>query len=377
MPIKCIVMASIIFLWTASVCGQPCKLIVRVIAPPSTPSDALLQLVGNQAALGDWFFPDAPKMERSNDSVWTYTGSFSKSTFLSFKVIRGSYYNEALFGGSTDFPPNLSFYIRADTTVVLHPYSWNDVLNNSVTGTVNYYHNFDCPLLRFSRNVTVWLPPSYASSPGKRYPVLYAQDGQNLFDASFSFGGHEWHMDEIADSLIRAGATDEFIIVGIDNTHDRWQEYSGTEVGRKYLDFIVHRLKPFVDSVYRTRADRENTAMLGSSMGGLISFYMLWLHPDVFSKAACLSGGFAYDPGDIVDSAGRSTARLAGTRIYLDCGDRDLDLHFLPDNRKMAGYLSRDARLKAVFKIFPGATHNEQAWAGRIWEPLVFLFGAK
>jgi enterochelin esterase-like enzyme len=104
---------------------------------------------------------------------------------------------------------------------------------------------------------------------------------------------------------------------------------------------------------------------------------MLWAHPDLFSKAACLSSGFAYDPGNIVDSAARSTARLAGTRIYLDCGDRDLDLHFLPDNRKMAGYLNRNASVHSVFKTFPGATHNEQAWSARLWEPLVFLFGTR
>lgn len=217
----------------------------------------------------------------------------------------------------------------------------------------------------------------YAHGRGKRYAVLYAQDGQNLFDASTSFGGHEWHMDEIADSLIRAGATEEFIIVGIDNTHDRWEEYSGTKVGRYYLDFIVDRLKPFIDSVYRTKADRENTAILGSSMGGLISFYMVWQHADVVAKAACLSSGFAYDPGDVVDSAAVSTARLDGTRIYLDCGDRDLDKHFLPDNRKMAELLRANARVQSVFKLFPGATHNEEAWARRLWEPLVFLFGVK
>jgi Starch binding domain len=100
---------------TFSALGQACQLTVRVVAPASTPPGANLLLVGNQAAWGDWFFPDAPKMQKVNDSVWTYHGSFSKSTLLSFKVLRSSYYAEALYGGSTDFPPNLAFRIRTDT----------------------------------------------------------------------------------------------------------------------------------------------------------------------------------------------------------------------------------------------------------------------
>jgi predicted alpha/beta superfamily hydrolase len=148
--------------------------------------------------------------------------------------------------------------------------------------------------------VMVWLPPSYYKQPNKKYPVLYAEDGQNVFMTG-SVNSGEWRLDETADSLMRIGKTEEYIIVAINNTPNRWVEYSGTPEGMAYINFIVNNLKPFVDKNYRTKPDKNNTAAIGSSMGGLISFYMVWLHPEVFSKAACLSSGFAYDDGHIVD----------------------------------------------------------------------------
>jgi enterochelin esterase-like enzyme len=267
------------------------------------------------------------------------------------------------------------FVIKKDTTLTIYPANWNDLYNRSITGTIKYYHNFEDHNLRYTRDVKVWLPASYYKNPGKRYPVLYAQDGQNIF-APNSVNGGEWRMDEVSDSLMCAHKTSEFIIVGIDNTKDRWVEYSGTPEGMAYINFIIHNLKPFIDAHFRTKPDRANTAAIGSSMGGLISFYMVWLHPEIFSKAACLSSGFDYDDGHIVDTVAISTKKIPGTRLYLDCGDQGLDKYFLPDNNRMNALLEKKhAEVKLMYKIYKGATHNEYAWAKRLAVPLTFLFG--
>lgn len=346
---------------------------VRVIAPSSTPKNDTLILVGEDNKIGNWFYPSAPRMERENDSTWVYEGYFPNNSFVNFKITRGSYYKEAMYYDG-DVAPQ-PFSLIKDTTLVVYPTNWNDLYNRSIVGTVRYHHQFEDPHLKNTRDVVVWLPPSYEDLPDRNYPVLYAHDGQNLMDQSTSYG-REWRLDEVADSLMRVGEIEEFIIVAISNTKDRWVEYSGTPEGMDYLNFIVDNLKPFIDEHYRTKKDQANTAMMGSSMGGLISFYMAWLHPDVFSKAAGLSSGFAFDDGNILKQVAESNKKLPGTRLYLDCGDQELDNHFLPANDEMDRLLvSKHPEIELKYQIFPGAYHNEQAWSKRLEIPLVFLFG--
>jgi len=197
---------------------------------------------------------------------------------------------------------------------------------------------------------------------------------QNVFMPG-SVNAGEWRMDETADSLMRIGKTEEYIIVAINNTPNRWVEYSGTPEGMAYINFIVNNLKPFIDKNYRTKPDKNNTATIGSSMGGLISFYMVWLHPEVFSKAACLSSGFAYDDGHIVDVVAKSSKKIPGTRLYLDCGDADLDKYFLAENNRINTLLEKHHEVDLMYRVFNGAAHNEYAWAKRLAIPLTFLFG--
>ncbi|MDF2434126.1 MAG: hypothetical protein JWP44_3757, partial [Mucilaginibacter sp.] len=285
-----------------------------------------------------------------------------------------SYNKIALYTHGIHQPPTVPFILKKDTVITIRPANWNDLFNNSITGAVKYYHNFEDHDLKYTRNVIVWLPPSYNKSPGKRFPVLYAHDGQNVFIPNSIYSG-EWRLDETADSLMRLGKIQEFIIVAIDNTKDRWEEYSGTPKGIAYINFIVNNLKPFIDKNYRTKPDRANTAAIGSSMGGLISFYMVWLHPDVFSKAACLSSGFTYDDGHIIDKVAASSKKIPGTRLYLDCGDQDLDKYFLDDNNRMYQLLDKNhPEIKLRYKVFEGAAHNEYAWAKRLPDPLTYLF---
>ncbi len=174
------------------------------------------------------------------------------------------------------------------------------------------------------RDVIVWLPPSYDTST-KRYPVLYMHDGQNIFDPRTSFLGVDWQVDEAADSLIRVGKMQEIIVVGVNNTSDRTQDYSDTEKGRAYMNFLATKLKPFIDANYRTKPQREYTATMGSSMGGLISFLIVWHHPETFSQAGCLSPAFIAP----FDSAVKMVENYHGSnkkiRLYIDNGGGALD----------------------------------------------------
>jgi len=370
--ILCIILP---LLWYNHIYAQGVKLTVKVIVSPKIPKTDSLVIMGNQEALGGWFDFSKGKMTRQDDTTFVFKASFPVNTSLEFQVTRGSWYKTAMYTYGRYEAPKVPFIIKKDTTLTIRPANWNDLFNRSITGTVKYYHNFEDHDLRYTRDVTVWLPPSYYKSPNKRYPVLYAQDGQNVFALNSIYSG-EWRMDETADSLIQAGKTEEFIIVAINNTKDRWVEYSGTPEGIAYINFIVNNLKPFIDAHYRTKPDKKNTAAIGSSMGGLISFYMVWLHPDVFSKAACLSSGFAYDDGHIVDKVAASAKKIPGTRLYLDCGDQELDKYFLTDNNRMETLLAnKHPEAKVMYRIFKGAAHNEYAWAKRLAIPLTFLFG--
>jgi len=162
-------------------------------------------------------------------------------------------------------------------------------------------NKFYSPQLYNQRDLAVWLPPSYDTEPHRRYPVLYVQDGQNLFTPFTAFQGQERHLDEVATELIKQNRIKEIIIVGIYNTNQGAAEYAPNKLGDAYSDFLITTVKPFIDATYRTRPGREDTAVMGSSLGGLIAFDLVWFHPQVFSMAGCLSPAFLVDNNDIVN----------------------------------------------------------------------------
>ena len=156
--------------------------------------------------------------------------------------------------------------------------------------------SFAIPQLGRTRRIWLYLPPDYTTS-AKRYPVIYMHDGQNVFDDATSFAG-EWGVDETLDAL-QAHGDPGAIVVAIDNggAHrmDEYNPWHGAEAkygggeGDAYVDFLVHTLKPYIDGHYRTRPDRESTAIIGSSMGGLISLYAALRYPEVFGRAGIFS----------------------------------------------------------------------------------------
>jgi predicted alpha/beta superfamily hydrolase len=228
-----------------------------------------------------------------------------------------------------------------------------------------------------ARDVFVYLPRDYDASPARRYPVLYMHDGQNLFDPRAFMGG--WRAKETLDREIAAGRVDDVIVVGLANTSARMDEYMPPESGGRadaYGRFLTDELKPWVDATLRTRPGRDDTGVLGSSLGGLVSFYLAWERPDVFGRVGSLSGSFW--KGEHLAAIGQDAPR--DLRVYLDSGtagssgDSYEDTVAARDLLLGKGLvLGRD--LHHVVDL--GAAHSEPYWAARLGGALGFLFPAR
>ncbi len=219
-------------------------------------------------------------------------------------------------------------------------------------------------------NVRVFLPPGYAENTLKRYPVLYMHDGQNVFFPEEAFGGHDWKLEETLGVLTSMSMIEEMIVVGIYPT-DRMSEYTHPGYDA-YGRFIVEELKPFVDATYRTLPDPAHTAMMGSSLGGVVSLCIGWRWPHVIGKVACLSSTFGYRD-DLFDRV-RTSARPP-LHVYLDSGwprDNYEVTRSMRDTLHARGFA--DGR-DLLYFAFPHAQHNEQSWAMRAHIPVQFFFG--
>jgi enterochelin esterase-like enzyme len=253
-------------------------------------------------------------------------------------------------------------------------------------------HEFQSRVFRNTRFLRVWLPPDYddAENSGRHYPVLYLNDGQNLFEAATSYAGVEWQVDETADRLIREDAVLAMIIVGIDNTgKDRIREYMPHRSmnpmmlrvqGRYYPDFLIKEVMPFVERNYRVGAGPENTGLGGSSLGGLIALYTAMVRPGVIGRLLVESPSLWASHRQAIKES--RSVRIWPERIYLgvgtaEAGSPERSRTVVDDVRELAAILRRavlsEKRLRLVIK--DGAGHNEAAWAERFPEALRFLFG--
>ena len=262
-----------------------------------------------------------------------------------------------------------------------------------------------------ARNIDVWLPDGYSDK--EKYAVLYMHDGQMLFDAETTWNKQAWEVDEVAGKLNTEGKVKQFIVVGIWNiASKRHPEYFPQKpyeslspiqkdtitaqlqkAGRTtavfkpysdlYLKFLVTELKPFIDKTFSTLADKDNTFIAGSSMGGLISMYAICEYPEVFGAAACISthwpGIFAVEnnpiPEAFNDYLRKKLPNPKTNRIYFDYGDQTLDALYPPLQEKVDVVMTEKGFTSANWKtmFFPGKNHSEEAWAERLPIPLEFL----
>jgi predicted alpha/beta superfamily hydrolase len=228
------------------------------------------------------------------------------------------------------------------------------------------------------RKVRLYLPPDYALSD-ESYPVLYMQDGQNLFDQATAYAG-EWGVDETLNQLAQQQAL-KFIVVGIDNGGDkRMNEYSpwenkrfGPPEGELYMKFIIEVVKPYIDNNYRTKPEPQYTAIIGSSMGGLIAHYALHAYPHVFGKAMIFSPAYWYSPQVFEFSKTHKAALDA--KIYVMFGDKEGD-GMIVDTGHMERQLKEQGhpRQNMLFKRVVGGEHNEALWRQEFSSAIQWLF---
>ncbi len=254
------------------------------------------------------------------------------------------------------------------------------------SGTLVPPQQFSSRYLAGSRQIIVYLPRGYEENGDARYPVLYLQDGQNLFDPATAFAHQDWGLGQILDDLIGNKLIEPLIIVGVYNAgEDRIAEYShirnrqGTGGrARRYAGFLARELKPYIDSQYRTRQDAGNTGIGGSSLGGLVSFYIGLHYPEVFGKLIVMSPSIWWANRAIL----RETRRLHGKtdqKVWLDVGTAEGDdpALYVQDARDLRDVLlGRGWRLGHDLRFVEdaGAGHNEKAWGCRMRDALAFQF---
>jgi len=248
-------------------------------------------------------------------------------------------------------------------------------------------HQLRSRALGESRRVWVYLPPQYSRETKRRFPVLYMQDGQNVFDGATAFiAGKEWEVDEAAEKLIREGRIEPLIVVAVDNGGERRvDEYTPTRdasVGQgggleRSSRMLREELKPWVDTTFRTRTEPASTAIAGSSLGALAALELALRHPDVFGHAAALSISAWWDEGvlaRLVDGLGSRP----DVRVWLDTGTRESD-RAVPQARQLRDALVRGGWREGSdlhYVEVEDGTHDEAAWARRVPDVLEFLFPA-
>lgn len=355
----------------------PDGLELRLAVPASTPESASVHIAGS---FNGWNPGSATyRLTRGDDGRYTIVLPATVRGPIEFKFTLGSWETVETSSTGADVP-NRTFTAPAQGAAVWTSAvaRWRDPAEppqdrpSTRTASVSILDDaFAMPQLGRSRRVWLYLPPDYETS-GRAYPVLYMHDGQNVFDEATGYAG-EWGVDETLDSLHAAGDPG-VIVVAVDHGGTRrFDEYSpwvnaqyGGGEGDEYVDFLVQTLKPYIDANYRTRSDRLNTGIAGSSMGGLISFYAALKHPDVFGRAGVFSPAFwVAEPAVLEWARGRSPTE-PDQRIYFvsgalegrgDAYERNQEQ--MVDTLTAAGF---EAGSNFVAHVRDDGTHSEWFW---------------
>ena len=373
---------------------------VEIVA--QVPSGApTVYLTGNIDALGPWD-PDALAM--IGDGIERRATIRVPDGFvLEYKITLGSWEREEVDRFERT-RPNYTLAASADQSVRHEVVAFKrdpaeymaDWQNSGVLGTLIYWQDVASEFLTETRHVEVWLPPGYDDDPKRRYRVIYMHDGQNLFDPRIANTGIDWGVDE---AMMRGASADLFepaIVVGAWSSPQRGPEYSPWHDAPKYARFLLEELMPRVNAEFRTLTGAEDTFVMGSSMGGLLSFYLVKTHPGVFSACGCVSTHFPLSesvaanafgiladvpdttPYVLRDIAAGDTVP-AGTRYFFDYGTETLDASYGPTHAAVREWLLAQGLVEGEdFRIqeYPGAAHNEAAWRARLGDQLAWLLMA-
>ena len=349
-------------------------------------------ITGNRPEIGNWN-PSGLAMSGSGTNRTTVL-QLPTGTQLEYKFTLGSWDREGL-GPSGTILPNHRLLVETNQEVTIVIPSFRKALaeylddwrGSGVLGRLEYWKDMPSKFLNAVRNVEIWTPPDYEENSTNRYDVLYMQDGQNLFDPRIASTGVDWGVDEAVVRGVKSGRLAPLIVVGIWCTDRRAMEYSPWHLGTNYAKFLIEELMPKVNQRFRTRTGPEHTGVMGSSLGGLISFWLCWQYPKVFGRAGCLSTHFPWTGKLPPDTGGPPLIELEiargatfphGVRLYFDYGTRGIDATYEPMQAKVNAWLTGQGLKPGedfIARKFEGADHNEAAWRARLDNPLTFLFG--
>jgi len=396
------------FLLLIAACGQKaappapaslcCTVTITAVVPEGLPT---VYLTGNLPELGPWK-PDARTMEGvGRERVARVTAP--RGTVLEYKFTLGTWEREAL-GPSGVVMANFRLAIDDDVSARHEIGDFRkdpkayiaDWRGSGVKGTLVYWQDVASANLGPRRHVSIWLPPGYEEEKERRYKVLYMSDGQNLFDPRIANTGVDWGVDEAVTALVEEGAIEPLIVVGVWSTSMRGPEYSPWALAPAYAKFLIEELSPRIDAQFRTLTGPQNTAHMGSSMGGLLSFYLATRHPDAFGACGCMSTHFPLSEAlaaKYFPLAERSATPDAtpyilkdiaaglkvppGARLWFDHGTQGLDATYGPTHEAVKEWLIGQGLSEGddfLMRAYDGADHNETAWRARLKDPLRFLF---
>ena len=348
--------------------------------PANTPATATLYIAGT---FNSWN-PGNPAHALTHNADGSYQITLPAATgTMEYKFTRGAWASVETNASNGSVPNRTYTFGSGPATVACQVLNWEDLAggapstaaaNVSVISTA-----FAMPQLGRTRRVWLYLPPGYTASSTRRYPVLYMQDGQNVFDAATSFAG-EWGVDEALNLLASSGQDPTgCIVVAVDNGANRLDEYSpwnnpqyGGGQGDLYVDFLVQTLKPYIDANYRTLPDRANTGIGGSSMGALIATYAALREPTVFGKVASFSPAYWFAYAPLAAYVHQHPAN-PNTRFYFVSGTTESST-MVPQMQALRDSLQRGGVPAANlnFNTRPDGQHAEWFWkrefpAGYSW----------
>lgn len=340
--------------------------------PPYHPGGSDIYAAGS---FNGWNPADPAFRFQKNDSGHYHLSMHLEKGNYEYKITRGGWDKaECLAGGKPT--ANRSLKVEQDNNFAIDIAEWTDRFpakpkQSTASRNVSVMSKtFLIPQLKRTRRIWIYLPAGYTKNSRTRYPVLYMQDGQNVFDDATAYSG-EWGVDEYLDS-----AKKKCIVVAIDHgDNKRLNEYNpydnerfGKGEGDKYVDFLVKTLKPYIDKRYRTQPAKQSTFIAGSSMGGLISLYAVLKYPQVYGGAGIFSPAFWIAGAKIYETIKKKGAGV-NSLIYFYGGKKEGDT-MVPDMLKAFDALSAVSKSRMTTVIRDEGQHNEANWRREF--PLAF-----
>jgi predicted alpha/beta superfamily hydrolase len=363
--------------------------LVITAVPQDTPADGRVTLAGgvngwNPGAPGFAFTP-------AKDGTHTLQLALREGQAFEYRLTRGSWDTaERNADGSERRARTL--VVRGDMRVELRVERWLDspgtvtLVRSTLTGNIEQVKDVKSPQLGNTRNLLVYLPPSYRKGT-QRYPVLYLHDGQNVFNELTAFIKREWRADEAAEALAARGH--EVILVAIENNSNaRASEYLPFKTrfnnhearAEAHAAFVVKTVKPLIDQRYRTLPDAAHTGIGGSSFGGIISLYTALSYPEVFGFVGAFSPSLWVGDGSMFHWVREHPAPRT-MRLWLDMGDHEGEtpgerLYAMELTERM-GDMLREQGAQVRVRFGKDAWHNEDAWAQRFPTALEWFLTGK